>query len=483
MNDQRYGLASKVLKGSAVLFMSQGATMLLYFLAQRVILSTLTKEENGVLFGERRFVDLILILLVDFGMNGVAMRRMVMQPDRASAVLSSTVAIRFILWIPATAISLVYAQAFGYSLIEVGVWCFFLLISSRSGLIRYTYELPFRSKVRFGWVAALSILDAVLFLVLVWFWRHDLTPTSVIIAFAISTIPGFVLMLLYDRGRTINLNFVEAAEIKTLLKESLPVILALVFVHIHDKVDAMLLQWFTDAREVGIFGAAYVSLAPLTSTVPLAASMAIIPVIARLAKEDWAECQRYAMTGLRFLVLIAVMACTVLSVLTPYVIELVSKGVYADNELHFFLFLWMPLPIFILVYVQELTVALGRQKVNIPIAGTLALVTVVGGLIAIPQWHALGAVWVKLVSVVLGAFVAVGLFRRILGSVLTLPFVGSIAIVSMVGVGTAVVLPPLLGTVPAALAAGMVTFACAVLVGMIRRSDLHLVRRILSTRA
>jgi O-antigen/teichoic acid export membrane protein len=254
-------------------------------------------------------------------------------------------------------------------------------------------------------------------------------------------------------------------------------------VHIHDKVDAMLLQWFTDAREVGIFGAAYVSLAPLTSTVPLAASMAIIPVIARLAKEDWAECQRYAMTGLRFLVLIAVMACTVLSVLTPYVVELVSKGVYADNQLHFFLFLWMPLPIFILVYVQELTVALGRQKVNIPIAGTLALVTVVGGLIAIPQWHALGAVWVKLVSVVLGAFVAVGLFRRILGSVLTLPFVGSIAIVSMVGVGTAVVLPPLLGTVPAALAAGMVTFACAVLVGMIRRSDLHLVRRILSTRA
>lgn len=482
MSEQRYGLASKVLKGSAMLFMSQGMTMVLYFLAQRIVLSTLTKEENGVLFGERRFVDLVLILLVDFGMNGVAMRRMVMHPDRAQAILSSTVAFRLMMWIPATLICLGYAAVFGYSQVDVFVWCAFLLLSSRSGLIRYTYELPFRSKVRFGWVAILSILDALIFLVIVWLWRDSLTPSSVILAFAISAVPGFLFMLIYDRGRAVNLRAVDFTEIKTLVKESLPVILALVFVHVHDKIDAMLLQWFTDARELGIYGAAYVSLAPLTSTVPLAASMAIIPVIARLAKDDWAECQRYAITGFRFLVLIALMACTMLSVLTPYVIELVSKGVYADDSLHFFLFLWMPLPIFILVYVQELTVALGRQKANVPIAGTLAAVTVIGGLLVIPTWHSIGAVWVKLAAVMSGAIVAVVLFRRILQSGLTLQFIGSMLIVSAVGVVSAITMPMVMPNVLASVAAGAATLTSAFVVGLVRKTDVGLVRKILSAR-
>jgi O-antigen/teichoic acid export membrane protein len=482
MSEQRYGLASRILKGSVMLFFSQGATLLLYFLAQRIILSALTKEANGVLFGERRFVDLVLIMLVDFGMNGITMRRMIMHPDRAQVILSSTVAYRLMMFVPASLLSLSYAYAVGYSLVDVALWCFFLLISTRSGLIRYTYEMPFRSKVRFGWVAFLSILDAILFLGMIWWWRDQLSPTVVIQAFVISTIPGLIFMIAYDRGRTIHPRFMEMSEVRTLLRESMPVILALVFMHVHDKMDAMFLQWFADAKEVGIYGAAYVSLAPLTSTVPLAASMAIIPVLARLAKENWEECQRYAITGFRFLVVIALLSCTVLSVLTPYVIELVSKGVYADNHLHFFLFMWMPVPIFILVYVQELTIALGHQKSNIPIAGALASVTVIGGLLVIPTWHALGAVWVKLAAVVLGAAIAVVLFRRILGTGLTLQFVASIVLVLMVGIVTAVWLPTILSLPVAAAVAGIATLGASMLTGLLRTSDVRLIRTIIRTR-
>lgn len=482
MSEPRYGLASRILKGSAMLLFSQGATMVLYFLAQRIILSALTKEANGVLFGERRFVDFVVIMLVDFGMNGITMRRMIMQPDRAPVILSSTVAYRLMMFVPASLLSLGYAYAVGYSLVDVALWCFFLLISTRSGLIRYTYEMPFRSKVRFGWVAFLSILDAVLFLGMVWWWRDHLSPTVVIQAFVLSTIPGLIFMIAYDRGRTIHPRFMEMGEVRTLLRESMPVILAMVFIHVHDKMDAMFLQWFADAKEVGIYGAAYVSLAPLTNTIPLAASMAIIPVLARLAKENWAECQRYAVTGFRFLVVIALLSSTMLSVLTPYVIELVSKGVYADNHLHFFLFMWMPVPIFILVYVQELTIALGHQKSNIPIAGVLAVVTVIGGLFAIPMWQALGAVWVKLASVGLGAVVAVMLFRRILGTGITLQFVASIIVVLLVGILTAVWLPHVMVLPLAAAVAGAVTLAAAMLTGLLRTSDVRLIRSILRTR-
>jgi hypothetical protein len=93
---QRENLGSRILTGGAALFTAQAVTMVIYFLAQRIILSTLTKEANGVLFAERRFVDLFVILLVDFGMNIVAMRRMVQQPERAANILSSTVAFRVV---------------------------------------------------------------------------------------------------------------------------------------------------------------------------------------------------------------------------------------------------------------------------------------------------------------------------------------------------------------------------------------------------
>ena len=89
VSEQRLSAAQKVLTGGMSLLMAQGTMLVLTFLAQRIILSTLTKEANGFLFAERRFVDLFVIMAVDFGMNGIIMRRAVQEPERAHAILSS----------------------------------------------------------------------------------------------------------------------------------------------------------------------------------------------------------------------------------------------------------------------------------------------------------------------------------------------------------------------------------------------------------
>ena len=452
--------------------------MIIYFFAQSIILSTLTKEENGLLFTERRIADLLLIFLVDFGLSSVVMRRMIQFPDRAKSILSSAVVYRFLLWIPATAISIGYAAVAGYSILDVSIWCGFLLISSRTGLLRYLYELPYRSKVRFGIPAIVTILDAVLFLSLIYLWSDSLTPTRVIIAFAVTAIPGFLVILLLDRGRYVNLRFFNRGELKMIIKEALPVLIAIIFMHVHDKIDALMLAWYSPASEVGIFGAAYITLAPLIGTFPMALAMAVVPVISRLAKEDWQESVKYAFTGLRFLTTLGIVICSAVSTLAPFIIQLVSKGRYADNVLHFYVFLWTPVPIFLLVYIQELNVAFSKQKLNIPITATLAGLTIVGGLILIPELDALGAIFTKLASVSIAGIVAVWVFRAILKQGIDLQYVLGTLLTLVTGVATSIGLAKLMPMWPAAMTSALLTLVAAFLFRLIQMKDLHMIRRI-----
>ena len=139
------------------------------------------------------------------------------------------------------------------------------------------------SKVKFGIPAAVTILDALLFLTAIYFQRDVLTPSRVIATFAVTALPGFITMMIVDRGRYVNPKFFEWAELKVIVREAMPVVVALMFVHVHDKIDALMISWFSPQAEVGIFGAAYVSLAPLTGTFPMALTMAVIPVIAKYA--------------------------------------------------------------------------------------------------------------------------------------------------------------------------------------------------------
>ena len=482
MTEHRMSAAQKVLTGGMSLLMAQGTMLVLTFLAQRIILSTLTKEANGFLFAERRFVDLFVIMAVDFGMNGIIMRRAVQEPDRAHAILSSAVAARLGLWAIATALVLGSSLVAGYDLVDVLIWSCYLLITARTGLLRYAMEIPGRSQMRFGLPTLTMILDSVLFLGGIWMLRDSLTPSTVIATYAAASLPGFLIILLGDRGQFIRPGWVEWGEIKKILLESVPVFIAFGLMNVHDKIDAVLLDWFSTQREVGIYGAAYVSLAPLTGTVPLATVMVLVPVIARFAKTDWEACRTFSFTGLRILVATAVVLCSVLSVLTPLLIELISKGRYADNQLQYMIFMWMPVPLFMLVYIQEMMIALGHQRLNVRITGTLAVVTLVAGLALIPSFASIGAASTKLIAIVASTVLALILFRSILKQGIDLQFVLSLVAITVIAVGGAVYLPTLLPMWVAAAAAGGVAVAAVFLGGMVRRRDITLILQILRQR-
>ncbi len=478
MTSERRSAARQILTGGASLLLAQGSVLALTFLAQRVILSTLSKEQNGELFTQRRFIDLFVVIAVDFGMNNIVLRKAIQEPERASVILSSAAALRMVLWIVASAVALVASTAYGLSLADGLVWTTYLLITARTGLLRYSFELGRRAKMQFTLPAAAMIADAVIFLVAIWLQRHAITPTTVIVTYCLSSIPGFLLVLATDRGRTVRPQWVSAPEMRRLLVEALPMFVAFALMNIHDKADAVLLDWFSTQREVGIFGAAYVSLAPLTGTVPLAAAMVVVPVVARFAVSDWESARTFAVTGLRLLTASAILLCAILSPLTPFLIELISKGRYADNHLQYFVFMWMSVGIFPLVFLQEVFVALGRQKVNVPITAALAAVTIGAGVVLIPLGASMGAVYAKLAAVVAGAALAVYYLGVILKQGLDLRFVLSTMGVAGISAAAALYLPSLMSIWMAALVSGSIAVGAMIATGLVRPAE---VRRILRT--
>jgi O-antigen/teichoic acid export membrane protein len=476
MTERTPSLASKVVSGGASLLLAQGLGILLTFGAQRIILSTLTKEANGDLFVERRIADLLVAILCDAGLNAVAMRKMARMPERVAEIVSSVAAFRTGMWIVATLAAVVYGWAGGHDVVNIAIWSCYLMIAGRTGLLRYAMELPHRARVRFGLVSSLSVLDALLFLAIIWAIRDALTARSIIIAFLASVIPSGIILTIADRGRHMRPGRASSDMVRSLVREALPVMLAVAFVNVHDKIDAMMLEWFSTPTELGVFSAAYQSMAPFIGTIPVAAVMAIVPAISRLSIDDPDKCRQFATTGLRMLIASAIGIATVASIATPWIIELVSKGRYADNQGQFFVFLWMVVPIFILFYVQELNIALGAQRKNVVIAAILAVVTIVVGLLLIPTYASYGAIGAKFTAIMVGAGIAYAMFHRVLGQSLTLwPAVGAV-IAAGACVASAYMLPSIMPR-PAAIIAGVVIWGVAVMAsGLVRPDDLRQLR-------
>jgi len=469
-------LLQRVAKGSAWIVASQGVSLVLVFVAQRIILSSLTREQNGTLFFERRMTDLIVSLLVDFGMNAIIIRRTVQQPDMARTILSSAFAFRCFMWIVATGASVAYAFYSGYSGVDVIIWSFYILIAARTTLLRYVLEAPYRTTSRFHFVSLLGIADAVLFTVLIWFWRESLDPSHVITAFAISAIPGFFALFAIDRGQNIHPSFVRWSEIKALVVEAFPVLGAAMLILMHNTSDTFFLERFGSPKDVGILGAVYTTLGPFLIVVPQAISLAMMPEFARFLPGENERRGLLMVTVIRLVVLLSTLVAAIGAPLLPWFIHLLSGDKYAANSLQFFWFLWTGPMVSLLIFTLEVTLTANRRRLNLALAASLFVFSVVFGVIYIPELLSLGAVYSRLATVVVGGAVSLVILRQIIGEQLNLALVLRCAAVFSSGLLLSGILPGWMPSVFASVAAGVGCVAVSFLVGLVRLRDVELVR-------
>jgi O-antigen/teichoic acid export membrane protein len=268
-------------------------------------------------------------------------------------------------------------------------------------------------------------------------------------------------------------------EIRSLLVESLPIIVAVGLIAVHTALDTVLLETFGSARDVGILGAVYAAIGPFLVVIPQAVSLAFMPEIARQASAvERRDVSIIAM--LRVLVVISACCAAAGVPLLPMFVELVSSGRYSTDINVFTWFLWSAPLAAIVVFVQEVAVTLGHQRRNVAIAGVLVLATVIFGILWIPGMLSLGAVVARLSTLAVGAVYCVWLLYRFMAKPVDLWVLARIVIVVGGSMGVSYALAELpIAPIIASAGALLGTCGIAVAVGLVGANDLRHVRSLL----
>ncbi|MBU3678934.1 MAG: hypothetical protein FGM32_04920 [Candidatus Kapabacteria bacterium] len=481
-------VSARVISASIWVFGSQILSLVLVFVAQRLVLSSLDPESNGTLFLERRLTEVIVGLLADFGMNGIVVRRVAQEPARAAEILSSAFYVRLGLWSVCTLAVAVAGLASSLHMTDVILWCVYMLIASRAALLRYTLETRLRAASDFRLPSVLAVLDAAIFAALISMWRSALTPTVVIQAFVLSAIPGFLILLFVDRGRSTSWSTASRGEMTSIVREALPVVSATLLIAVHDKIDAFIVESFAGRAHVGILGAAYTTLGPLLAVIPMAVSYAAMPDVARLLPTDEARGLDVAMGVMKHLLVISLLVTSVATVVMPLFVDVVTKGRYLDSVHQFVWFVWSAPFVAILVYAQELSVAVKRQANLVRIAVALVLSTVGFGLLLIPSMQSLGAVIAKIITSVAGAAVSLWLLHATLGKRMSVTLVlrlmvlvglcagVSLWLIDADGVAVLSTFQGIAGLVGRMVLAVLAVLTFAALLGVLGRDDLRRLR-------
>lgn len=454
----------------------------LFFFAQRAILSGLTTDQNGVLFLERRFADMVVLTLVDIGLNTTLLRLCSQFPERYQTWISNAIILRLSLWVIASICGLVYAMMLDYSLYNVAAWACYLLITSKSGLLRNTIEIHKRAEVQMASIVGTTILDALLFSILIYLWPSQLTPTNIITCYLLSAIPGFILTIFINRN-VFNFSTIDFATCKMLVIQTLPLAVISVLSIVQERTDGLIFEFFSiSAKEIGAYSAASTSISPAIIILPIMLSTALSPVIARLFTEDRRKAARYTETSLRYVFVISmfVVACSLgLSVL---LIQVLTKNTYMEYLQYFQLYLLLSIPVYLLLVASDILSVTGATKQTLFSSVLIMIVSILSGLVLIPRFGGLGAIEAKILSSSIGTLFVLYTLAKRFETTVRFHKVLSAVLLLMIVVTCSVYLPRLMLWQTATLCAVIITGISAVVLRLVTMADVHLIRSMISYR-
>lgn len=467
----------RILSGTAVSLGAQIIGYILYLFVIRAINSGLSKEENGVLFGIQRICDLILVLAVEAGMNTVVLRKIIQNEEDYDAIMATFAKMRFVLWLAASALIAVIGLVFmPENLTLLMVWSLYTLIGSKSSLWRFVFEIRYRAKINLLPVYLLGLVDTFLFLIIIYFIPSPLTAMHIVTGFCISAIPGIIiLMIMSGDWKIFSVPFSKPIA-KDIFKSSFPVMLAMVMMQIHDKSDAFFLGYFTNTVELGKFAAAYRILPPLFA-VSITIATVFTPSIAKFQISDPVLCKRYIFGGIKILLYFGGLVSVMLSASTGLIIEALTKGVYADSYTQFFTFLWLPIPVYIIIFLFDVNIVLGLPRNNFIITAVEAGLSIITNILLTPVFASVGTVFSKLSTLIVSAGVALWLLKEVLKGYSSLGFFIGFFAAAGGGLVCAIFLPKFMPQIAASLLGGMIYISLLFLLKAIDKSDIDLLKQ------
>ena len=418
-------LGSRIVRGAASAFMFNILGSGFLYIGLLLIVRLLTVSEYAQFTVSISFVA-IIALVADLGMNPLFTRLFAAAEeevnangeDRRGILIGNALTLRIALsFIVAGLVLLIAPTLYPVSWVHgMTILLFALLLSSRIAIVRYVGDAVLRSRGKYYLSALFGFFDAVAFTILMVFGTYrQFNLDQVIWVYVLCNVPGFVMLVRsvarWVRSERIAMK-VDFHTMLGMLKSSIPLALGTAFLTIHAQIDNILLYKLSTPMEVSSFGATMrLSAAMAPFSLVLAAVTA--PELTRLLRrEDHSRARQLTGISLRLLLVVGTAIALTVTGLSGMIVPLMLGAKYISASPLLIWTGWMLIPIFIGTLLMDVSIAAGFAWFMTTNTAICMVAVIVGDLLLIPSYGAVGAMASKLIAVTLGAGTMIWLSRN-----------------------------------------------------------------------
>lgn len=348
--------------------------------------------------------------VIDFGFAPIVFRELSKDHTKTS-LLSTSLFIRLIGFVFILCLFTIYAFVEHLSGAEMLIAYLLLLniiTSFKYSNIRELLETPFKVHFKMDIPSQIILLENVLLLAsTVYIIHFRLQPIYFYIAYSLTNVPGFAI-LLYLLKKRYNVKFqFTIAEVKPLFITSMALYAFIVLNILFQQIDVILLRKLSSAYELGIYSAATRLSIPMM-IIPTAVISAITPILTpQLQKlHNWEEGGKKGMDMIKATFKVFFIVPVLLAVLFTFnhssLVRMVFGAEYIASGIATVFLLWAMVLYFHSFFSLNLLVMIEKERWSMPYGIILFLVDFVCCMIILVPYGAFGAAIAKLVAILVG---------------------------------------------------------------------------------
>jgi O-antigen/teichoic acid export membrane protein len=393
---------------------------LLLYLGHLIIARRLPRDDYAIFVVVVSFVSLAA-LFADLGLTGLFIRKFAEaeaivalgKKDRRGELLGSILGLRIGLAVIISIVVMLITPLLGYPLetrhlILIMLVTFF--ISSRLVVVRSVGEAFLRGANKYHVVALLAMIDALTFTSVLYFYSgKTLNLERAVWIYSFCHLPGFILLfaIIYRDAKSVGFHLqFRLGLVRSMIRESLPLILSTVFLTIHSQADPLLLDKLSSPKEVSAFGAGMRVLSAIIFLPAVFSAVIGPPVTQATITKDFDKIRSTMDRSLRLLLTCALFVAIILTVSSDTVMNvLFGAGKYSDAAPLVTMFGWTFILICFAAFITDIAIAEGKFWISVLFTSVIMFTSIGSNLLLIPQYGALGSALAKLISVSLGCIV------------------------------------------------------------------------------
>lgn len=391
----------KYLKNTGWLLVNRFFGMIIGFFVTVMVVRHLGPENNGILNFAISFVGLFGFIAT-LGLDNVIYRNLVKYPEKENVYLGTGLWLRMISGLIAIIGSIILGRIANaddttfYTILIVSLAFFFQAFT----LIIYAFQ----AKVHSYLVAISSMIVVAILAILkigTIYYNHGIYYFAAIYTIE-PLLYGIFYLFFFKKYYSSPFKWIYNSKIaRELLKDSLPLMLSVVFVGLYSRIDQVLIKYLIDVRSVGIYDPA-VRLAEVWYFVPAIITSSLFPSIINAKKVSERVYARriFALTG--FLVFVSIVVGVFVSFFAYFIMDLVFGEEFISGYKVLQLYVWSGVGIGLGFVINHFLLAENMSRVILYISIVGLAINLALNLLLIPIYGISGSAFATLVSYIIG---------------------------------------------------------------------------------